>query len=265
MSTIDRKTRMIAFDTFKDLIALKISRKDAIDTIHKEFGIARGTLYDWYREKHMPWGRAGQVNLKAEIFYVLGALMGDGCLYKWKPTNNFVILVGDKKFTTKYSKYLKLCIGQQVKPYIDRNKNIWFVKTNNYSLYELFKRAREDLAYLESLIPKYGKRSILLFIEGFFDAEGCVKIIKEQSRITPKACLDITNTNLKLLELIQSWLLKYVCIEARMSIQKPHGNRKVAYHLRIYRKDGIRKFLDLMPTTKLKKKKIKLVRNWLRK
>lgn len=263
MPTIDRKTRIIAFDAFRALLAGVSSRKEAVDKINKEFGISHGTLYDWYRAKHIPWGRAGTVTLKAEIFYVLGALIGDGCIYKWKPTNNFVILVGDKKFTTKYSKYLKLCIVKNVKPYIDRSKNIWFVRSNNFALYELFKKTRSDLVYLNDLIKKYGKQAAQLFIQGFFDAEGCVKIIKEPSRITPKVCLDMANTNYEVLSLVRRLLLKNLDIEARFSSQKPYGNRKVCFHLRIYRKAYIRKFLKLIPTTKLKANKVTLVNNWL--
>lgn len=263
MRKIDSKTRMIAFDALKTLQSQLSSRKEVINRIKKEYDISYGTLYDWYRAKHVPWGRAGKVTFKAEIFYVLGALIGDGCVYRWKPTNNFVILVGDKRFTTKYSKFLKACVHKLVKPYIDRSKNIWFVRTNNFMLYELFKKTRSDLAYLERLFTEYGKQASLLFIQGFFDAEGCVKIIKEPSRITPKACLDMTNTNYEVLSLVQQLLLKCLNIGARFSSQKPYGNRKACYHLRIYRKDDVRKFLKLIPTTKLKANKVAPVRNWL--
>lgn len=263
MVKMDRQVRMIAFDAFKNLCASGVSRKESVDRISTEFGILQGTLYDWYKGEHIPYGRKGKIKYRAEIYYVLGALLGDGCLYRWKPTNNYVILVGDKRFATKYSKYLAACTYKRVKPYVDRSKNIWFVRTNNFELYELFKKSRADLSCLENLISENGKRAAFLFIEGFFDAEGCVKLIKESSRITPKVCLDVTNTNLEILLLIKRLLLKNANIETGICSQKPHKNRKIAYHLRIYRKENIRKFLKLMPTTKLKKDKISLVRNWL--
>lgn len=254
---------MVAFDAFKSLVMNKLSRKVIIDKINAEYYIPRGTLYDWYKDKHIPWGRAGKVVYRAEIFYVIGALLGDGCLYKWKPTNNYVVLVGDKKFTTKYAKYLNVCTNKKTRSYIDRNKNIWFVRANNFELYELFKKSRFDVTYLEHLITKSGSLAALLFIEGFFDAEGCVKLIKESSRKTPKVCLDITNTNKELLNLIHSLLTRYLNIDGHFSSQKPIGNRKACHHLRIYRKDDIRKFLKLVPTTKLKANKALLVKNWL--
>ena len=151
----------------------------------------------------------------------------------------FLIFTANNKIRKnhkKYSKYLAACTYKRVKPYVDRSKNIWFVRTNNFELYELFKKSRADLSCLENLISENGKRAAFLFIEGFFDAEGCVKLIKESSRITPKVCLDVTNTNLEILLLIKRLLLKNANIETGICSQKPHKNRKIAYHLRIYRK-----------------------------
>ncbi|HEY4520489.1 MAG TPA: LAGLIDADG family homing endonuclease [Candidatus Paceibacterota bacterium] len=265
MAKIDRQIMMVAFDAFKSLCSNGLSRKEAIEEINTKFGIPPNTLYDWYKNSHIPYGRKGTISYRPEIYYVMGALLGDGCLYKWKPTNNFVILVGDEKFTTKYSTRLEKCISRKVKPYIDRSKNIWFVRTNNFELYELFKKLRNNLGYLRNLITKAGKKSALLFIEGFFDAEGCIKVIKEKVRITPKICPDITNTNLELINLVRQLILETMGIQSAISVQKAYGNAKIAYHLRIYRKDDVRTFLKYVHTTKLKGEKIRLVRNWLNK
>ncbi|MDP4001515.1 MAG: LAGLIDADG family homing endonuclease [bacterium] len=265
MIKIDRQVRMVAFDIFNNLRETKLSRKEIIDKIGGEYGIPAGTLYDWYRNTHIPYGRKGKIVYRPEIYYVVGALLGDGCLYKWRLTNNYVILVGDKRFATKYSRLLGLCINKRIKPYIDRSKNIWFSRVNNFELYELFKKSRADLDYLKNLILKSGHRAALFFVEGFFDAEGCVKIIKELSRITPKICLDMTNTNLEILNLVKALLLETLNIETRYSVQKAYGNRKICHHLRIYRKEDIQKFLKYVPTTKLKDEKIILVKNWLNK
>ena len=104
-----------------------------------------------------------------------------------------------------------------------------------------------------------------MFVEAFFDAEGCVKIIKEKIRKTPKICLDTTNTNLKLLDLIRRLLKEHLGIEARYSIQKADGikNKQIAYHLRIYKKEFVKKFFENISTTKLKEEKVLYVKNWL--
>lgn len=269
MLRIDHQARLKAFDLLQELKGEGgISRKELIDRVNSEFGIPIGTLYAWHRDEYLPWGRAGGIAYRPELFYVLGALLGDGCLYRWKITNNYLILIGDQKFATKYAAMVTQCTGVKNKAYIDRSKNIWFVRSNNFELYSLFKRAREDLVYLEELIRQGGKKATLLFIEGFFDAEGCVKIIKEPVRKTPKICLDITNTNLGILNLIKRLLKECLDIESKYSVQKPSVGkdgslRRKAYHLRIYKKEYIARFLENISTTKLREEKTAYVRNWL--
>ena len=203
------------------------------------------------------------------LFYVLGALLGDGCLYHWKTNYYYVLLMGDEKFTAKYADRITQCTGVNSKNYINRSQNVWFVRCNNFRLYYLFKKVREDLGYLKELMKQSDKNSALLFIEGFFDAEGCVKIVKEEVRKTPKICLDITNTNLKFLELIRKLLKEYLNIEARYSAQEAHLGkdgfmRQKVYHLRIYKKEFVGRFLENISTTKLKEEKIIYVKNWLK-
>lgn len=202
------------------------------------------------------------------LFYVLGALLGDGCLYHWKNNYYYVILIGDEKFTAKYADRVTQCTGIKSKNYINRSQNVWFVRCNNFRLYLLFKKVREDLNYLEELMKQSDENSALLFIEGFFDAEGCVKIIKEEVRKTPKICLDITNTNFKFLELIRKLLKHYLNIEARYSAQDAYLSkdgfmRQRVYHLRIYKKEYVKRFLENINTTKLKEEKVIYVENWL--
>ncbi|MEK6842094.1 MAG: LAGLIDADG family homing endonuclease [Nanoarchaeota archaeon] len=204
--------------------------------------------------------------LKKELFYVLGALLGDGCAYHWKKGNTkSLILIGDERLTKKYTEKLSKCSTNNVKNYIDRNKNIWFVRVGNITLYNLFKEIRLDLKKLESLIEKGNyKDNSIEFIEGFFDAEGCVKIIREKVRKTPKICLDIANTNLEILNLIENLIRINLGINSKISKQiDKRKNRKIMYHLRIYKKEDIGKFLKNIKTTKLKPEKIAYVDNWL--
>lgn len=209
-----------------------------------------------------------ELNYNSELFYVLGSLMGDGCVYHWKTNYYYVLIMGDEKFTAKYAERVTQCTGIKSKNYINRSQNVWFVRCNNIRLYSLFKKVREDLQYLEELIQN-DKKFALLFIEGFFDAEGCVKLVKEEVRKTPKICLDITNTNLKFLELVRRLLKKYLDIEAKYSIQRPFlgkdgFRRQTAYHLRIYKKEYVKRFFENINTIKLKEEKISYVENWLK-
>lgn len=127
---------------------------------------------------------------------------------------------------------------------------------------------KEKPQQISELVFKREKISQLLFLEGFFDAEGCVKIIKEPVRKTPKICPDITNTELEYLEITGKILLQQLGIEARYSSQEAYLSkdghpRKKSYHLRIYKKEYARKFFENIHTTKLKPEKLQYVENWL--
>jgi len=260
----NHNVRLRAFDLLVELKRGNVSRHEIVHRIHNEFNIPIGTAYDWYRDKCLPYGRRGIITLKPELFYALGALLGDGCIYSWKITNNYVILVGDNRFTKKYANMLRKCIAQRVKPYIIRSKNVWFVRSNNFELYTFFKKAREDPVYLVELVERQDSRSKILFIEGFFDAEGCVKVIKEKARKTPKICLDMANNNLSFLELMKKLLLEQMDIESGFSIQRyKDKKKKTTYHLRIYKKEHVMRFFENISTTKLKKKKVAYLQNWL--
>ncbi|MBI2652339.1 hypothetical protein HYX00_02630 [Candidatus Woesearchaeota archaeon] len=264
----NHELRLKAFDLMNELKSNNLTQKEVIDKIYAEFGVPRGTLYSWYANRDYPYGRRGrEVTKNPELFYVLGALLGDGCIYYWKKLNRHIInIAGEKEFTEKYADKLSKCTRNRVKNYINRNNNVWFVNIGNLQLYFLFQQIRGDLKVLRNLLAKgdYYKNSLQL-IEGFFDAEGCIKIIKEKVRKTPKICPDICCTNYEILELIRKLLQEHLNIEARYSIQKADGikNKKVAYHLRIYKKEFVRKFFENISTIKLKNEKIAYVENWL--
>lgn len=257
-----------AFDELQAQIIVGNSRKQIVADISSNYDVKQGTVYSWYSGKTIPLGRKGEVEIREELFYVLGALLGDGCIYKYKPTNNKVILSGDEKFTRKFAEKLSLCIDRPVKNYINRRRHHWFVSVDNYQLYEMFKRSRENIEFLDRQIAENGPGAAISFIEGYFDAEGCVKVIKEEIRKTPKICLDITNTNLTHLELVRKLLERHMKIIAKYSNQEAYTDkngrpRKKSYHLRIYKKEYIRRFCQLITTTKLYKEKQRYLQNWL--
>lgn len=207
------------------------------------------------------------IEVKDDLFYVLGAFLGDGCAYHWKREDKYLInLVGDQKFAEKYAERLSNCINKKVKPYINRSNKTYFVNVWSLELYKFFKEIKDNPNKIEEMLNiESKKQKSILFVEGFFDAEGCVKVIKEKVRITPKICLDITNVNYNLLEIIRKILKESLGIEARYSIQKPiyKKNKQTAYHLRIYKKEYIKIFFDNINTTKLKQNKKYYLYNWL--
>jgi intein-encoded DNA endonuclease-like protein len=242
-----------------------LSRKDVVDRISSSYGITKTTVYQWYKGQ-TPFGRrAGRIARVPELLYVLGALLGDGCIYHWR--NLFQIwLVGEEAFTAKFALKLSQCIGRKVKNYRYGSKSAWFVRVENAELYFLFQSIRSDHSLVQRIIeetdPVAGWDQ---FIEGFFDAEGCVKIIRGRERKTPKACLDFCNTDYELLELVRRAMSEQFGIESGMSIQAAVPPRKTVYHLRIYSKEGIAKFLSVVHTTKLTADRKKVVDVWLSK
>jgi intein-encoded DNA endonuclease-like protein len=263
MSKRDIPKRAVAYERIAQLRKQNISNKEIIKTICKEFEIPYGTIHGWIKYNFSPFGKR-KLRYNESFFYVIGALLGDGCAYYWKKGDKYMVnLVGEKEFIDKYSNKLFDCTGKKVKGYLDRSKNIWNHKTWNFELFQILNNSKKDVSILIPLIKKdnYKEKSLNL-IEGFFDAEGCVKIIKEPIRKTPKICLDICSTDLPILEIIREELNRQLNIEARYSIQK-YEDRKTAYHLRIYKKEAVRKFLNNINTIKLKPEKIECVNNWL--
>jgi len=237
-----------------------------VHTISKQFGVSQSTVYAWTKGRS-PFGRrCGRITYTKELFYVIGALLGDGCIYFWNKLY-MVWLFGEEEFCQKYASIVPSCTSKtKATAYPNRGKNVWFVKFDNAELFLLIRQIRENLNALSNLLTQ-GDRfaNALQLIEGFFDAEGCVKVIKEPIRKTPKINLDLCNTNLALLQLIGRALKATLGIDPHFTSQSGGPNRKVSYHLRIYKKEAIRKFLSRVPTIKLKTEKVQYVENWLRK
>ena len=145
-------------------------------------------------------------------------MLGDGCIYLWNKTY-IVWLHGEREFCEKYARKVPSCTSKtKATAYEYRGKNVWFVRFDNAELFLLIKRIRENLETLSNLIRR-GDQSAnsLQLIEGFFDAEGWVKVIKESVRKTPKISIDFCNTNLGLLQLIGHELKTTLGIEPHFS------------------------------------------------
>ncbi|MGA8905587.1 MAG: LAGLIDADG family homing endonuclease [Candidatus Bathyarchaeia archaeon] len=257
--------RLEAYRRFQGLSGRGKSTHELVIIISKQFGVSQQTVYAWTKGTS-PFGRrCGRIAYTKELFYVIGSMLGDGCIYFWKK-HYFISLVGELEFAAKFAKKVSVCTTKRhAKAYPYRGRNVWLVSFQNAELYFLIREIREHLGVLSDLLS-LGDRSVnaLQLVEGFFDAEGCVKVIKERVRRTPKTCLDFCNTNIAFLKLIRETLKDALGIEGRFTSQKGRElNRKVSYHLRIYRKDAIRKFLLHVRTIKLKPEKVQYVKNWL--
>lgn len=262
---------MEAYKRFQELAAQGKSTHELVLAITKEFPINQATVYAWRKGRSPIGSRSGRITYRKELFYVLGALLGDGCIYHWR--NTFQIwLLGEPEFCAKFADMASRCTihgrgkSSHYKPHPYPNRNVWFVRFQNAELYFLLKEIRANLAKLQELLDREGhSTNALLLVEGFFDAEGCVKVIKEPARKTPKVNIDFCNANLPLLHLIGRELMASLRVEPHFTSQWISPERKVSHHLRIYKKEAIREFLLRVHTIKLKAEKIPYVENWLEK
>lgn len=164
------------------------------------------------------------------------------------------------EFAVKFASKLSACLGREVHYYRFGPKNAWFVRVGNAELYFLIQDIRRNPAIIRKLVHEVGST------RGWVELiEGRVKIIREKVRRTPKVCIDFCNTDPRLLEIISEASLAGLGIRLRSSVQQVAPPRKTAYHLRIYRKDGVRKFLNMVPTTKLTNQKKPIAERWVTK
>ena len=215
-----------------------------------------------------------KITYNPELFYVLGAVLGDGYTYNWEDERYEHFRVGldvkNKIFALKYAQKLSKSIGFKINVCYYANKELWFVRLDNKELYLLVNKLRFSPNLIVSLINGNDKSlsKAINFIEGFFDADGCVKIINDSARKIPKICLDFTSTDINRIEVVKRLLETYLGIKARYSNQEAYMSkdgfaRKKAYHLRIYKKEFVKRFLTKITTIKLYDKKVPYVEKWM--
>lgn len=219
--------------------------------------------------------RISKVIYRPELFYVLGALFGDGYTYSWidryrKKHFRVGLDVKDKSFAIKYAQKISKVFGFKVNLCYYANDKLWYIRLDNEEFYSLVNKLRASPKSVITLINKNEKSqsSAINFIEGFFDADGCVKIINDSARKIPKICPDFTSTDKKRLEATRILLQDYLRIEAKYSnqdayISKDGFPRKKSYHLRIYKKSWVKRLLKNIKTIKLYDKKVPYVEQWM--
>ncbi|PUA32941.1 MAG: hypothetical protein B9J98_03390 [Candidatus Terraquivivens tikiterensis] len=171
--------------------------------------------------------------------YIVGIFFGDGVTYKTKHGAYCVwIDQKDKNKGILESEVIPRLKKMGLKVYFysyyakaDRTLK-WRVLTYSKELYMAIRSISRRIAeYFSTLSDKDATQ----FIAGFFDAEGT-----KTDRIV------IYNQNLELLKIVKQRLIN-------LSIQNPHIYRFGSiYGLQIYCKRSVKKFLELIPSCRLK-------------
>lgn len=260
--------RLEGYRQFERMRSQGKTQDQIIRVLGESFNVKGPTVRRWL-DGDSPYGRnLGRVLIVPELFYVLGALLGDGSIYLWRHSYQ-VWLYGEQRFAERYAKALSRCLPEHryVPFYNRRNVRVSFVKIQNAELFLLVRKSRADPSSIVGLLEEGDPRTnARAFVQGFFDAEGCVKVTKDKSRTIHKICLDITNTDLTLVETTGTMLKSWFGIETKLTCQRdPRPNRRAVYHLRIYKKSDVRRFLALAPTIKMTPRKAWLTSRWLEK
>jgi hypothetical protein len=104
--------RLKAYELFQELSARDKSTREMVCTISRRFGVSQSAVYAWTNGVS-PFGRrCGRITYTKELFYVIGALLGDGCIYFWK--NGYQIsLLGEREFCVKYAERVSACTSHR--------------------------------------------------------------------------------------------------------------------------------------------------------
>lgn len=200
-----------------------------------------------------------------ELLYVIGAVLGDGYLFESGGHHLVGLDVRSGEFAERFASKISRVVGVRVRAHYYAGGRIWYVRTRSDELSRVITKVRRELSMLALLVRRGTCReNALEFLAGLFDAEGCVKVVREEARLTPKLCLDITNTSKELLDLANSMMSTYLGFAGRYSLQRDDKrHRKPVYHLRVYRRRHVRTFLDGVNTVKLTPIKKQFLHSWL--
>ncbi len=212
-----------------------------------------------------PGSNRGRIRRIPELWYVVGAVLGDGYLFRSRAGYLVGLDVRSKEFSETFAKKESAVIGRPVKSYYYAGNKVWFVRVKNFELFSLIKRIREEPSLLMTCLQEtQDDLNELEFLSGFFDAEGCIKEVKERTRRTAKVCIDITNTDKRLLDVVNTLIRRGIGCKGRYSIQEDSRRvRKTTFHLRLYAKANVKAFLERVHTVKLTPEKRRTLDTWL--
>jgi intein-encoded DNA endonuclease-like protein len=162
-------------------------------------------LYFWNR-KELP---KSAYKLSPELAYILGVMLGDGYLAKYRLN----LKVIDRDFALNFKEKLEKWSGlktSKIKKVKTINKK--YKCKDNYMVDFSSKKVVEIIEDYKSRIEKVmlnaPRKCQITFLEGLYDSEGSVKFYYFNHHIQTKGKIDLSNTNLKLLKLCETLLKK---------------------------------------------------------
>lgn len=187
------------------------------------------------------------------LSYIIGVILGDGCVYKHEATYKVVLRAKDKIFVESFRHALSE-INLNPSP-------ITLVWNEGWALFDVAAYSKAFGVWFKGLtlkdIKEIADKFPTSFIKGFYESEGsvskCSHIDKRNMKRYTKYCLEFSNSNLELLRLVKSLLAK---LKLEMRINGPYRYRRSGYiskygrepeyHLRTHRKTMIDYFLEMV-------------------
>jgi len=176
------------------------------------------------------------INLSSSkaLAYILGVLLGDGCVYKDSKWRHVIKLrVTDKAFAESFMRALRE-IGLNSRLDIEQRKGysreVYVVRAFSASFYDFYSSL--SLEDIRKLVSGYE----LDFVRGFYESEGSIG-----RRVDGRPRIRITNNDLELLRLVKDFMED---LGIRCFIYS-HSNGR-AFVLEITGRSRVRKFLDMV-------------------
>lgn len=167
--------------------------------ISRILGISRSKVGSWLYSGCKPWREPKLYPSKA-LSYVLGVLLGDGCVtIFWNKSikcfNHRIILnTKDKEFADAFSKALRK-IRLNARVYYIKRENIWMVTSENKKFATWYKALTlQDIEKIVELYTPY-------FVRGFYDSEGSC-VVHDDGYI----CIQMWNTRQDILRMMKAIL-----------------------------------------------------------
>ena len=254
VSDLGQKELQALLEYVKDLRKSGLSYSGIAKRTLEERGIkvSKATVLRWCKAQHNPFNKIRFVNLEPSpsLAYVIGVYFGDASVgvhgnYKYR----LRLKVVDKKFAEAFARALKK-VGANPRIYeeSDGRRKRFVTEATSKGLYCLLNRPKDALFEIARTHPTE-------FLKGFFDSEGTFNFDSKRRY----GYLSASNYDTEVLEFCRE-LLKEIGIESHITLTKKKGTKvKIwgkeyeyssdLYEIRIYRKENIFKFYQLIGFT----------------